>query len=301
MKERIYRISAGIPRTIALLSDLHAEDGSRAIKIIGRRRPDLIAVTGDLFLGYKAGEGDDLTDLQPQVIPFLRSCVELAPTYVSLGNHEWMLSPADFHVLKSTGARLLDNEWIRDEHTGLLIGGLTSAMVMDYRRFRQKYDPKIRYPEERRHIDGVLLHPEAGWLQKFEQQQGYKILLCHHPEYWSLKPPMLRDHPIDLVLAGHAHGGQIRLFGHGLFSPGQGILPPFTRGVFPLLQEAFLKARTGSWLSPQGCQTPPPAPSPASSIRGKSSRSICIELSTDISKHVRMKTKKPLFNSFEFR
>ena len=232
MKERIYRISAGIPRTIALLSDLHAEDGSRAIKIIGRRRPDLIAVTGDLFLGYKAGEGDDLTDLQPQVIPFLRSCVELAPTYVSLGNHEWMLSPADFHVLKSTGARLLDNEWIRDEHTGLLIGGLTSAMVMDYRRFRQKYDPKIRYPEERRHIDGVLLHPEAGWLQKFEQQQGYKILLCHHPEYWSLKSPMLRDHPIDLVLAGHAHGGQIRLFGHGLFSPGQGILPPFTRGVF---------------------------------------------------------------------
>lgn len=37
--------------------------------------------------------------------------------------------------------------------------------------------------------------------------------------------------PIDLVLSGHAHGGQIRLFGQGLFAPGQGILPKYTSGV----------------------------------------------------------------------
>ena len=43
---------------------------------------------------------------------------------------------------------------------------------------------------------------------------------------------MLRDHPIDLVLSGHAHGGQIRLFGQGLYSPGQGPLPRYTGGVF---------------------------------------------------------------------
>ncbi len=232
MKERIYRIRAGIPRTIALLSDLHAEDGNRAVKILERRRPDLIAVTGDLFLGYKPKEGDNLTVLQPKVLPFLRSCAALAPTYISLGNHEWLLSPTDFRAMRSTGALLLDNEWIRDEHTGLLIGGLTSGMVMDYRRFRRKHDPGIRYPEEKRHIDGVQLHPDVRWLKKFEQQQGYKVLLCHHPECWSLEEPLLRDHPIDLVLAGHAHGGQIRLFGHGLYSPGQGFLPRYTEGVF---------------------------------------------------------------------
>jgi predicted MPP superfamily phosphohydrolase len=43
---------------------------------------------------------------------------------------------------------------------------------------------------------------------------------------------MLRDHPIDLVLSGHAHGGQIRLFGRGLFSPGQGLLPFYTGGIY---------------------------------------------------------------------
>ena len=56
--------------------------------------------------------------------------------------------------------------------------------------------------------------------------------MCHHPEYWCMQPPMLKDHPIDLVLSGHAHGGQIRLFGQGLFAPGQGLLPRYTGGLY---------------------------------------------------------------------
>ena len=232
MKERIYRIRAGIPNTIALLSDLHGKDGHEALEILRRRQPAMIAVTGDLFLGYKVEEGANLVDLQPKVLPFIQSCADLAPTYISLGNHEWLASPSDFRALKSTGAVLLDNEWVRDEKTGLAVGGLTSAMVMDYRRFRKKHTPDLRYPEEKRHIDGILLRPSDKWLRAFEAQDGYKILLCHHPEYWSLQTPWLMDHPIDLVLSGHAHGGQIRLFGRGLYSPGQGFLPRYTGGVF---------------------------------------------------------------------
>ena len=53
-------------------------------------------------------------------------------------------------------------------------------------------------------------------------------LLCHHPEYW---PRYVRDLPVDLTLSGHAHGGQIRLFGQGLFAPGQGLFPRYTSGV----------------------------------------------------------------------
>ena len=232
MKERIYRIHAGIPHTLALLSDLHGKDGSQALEILRHRRPSLIFIAGDLFLGYKAKEGDSLIALQPGVIPFVGSCVELAPTYISLGNHEWLASPSDFRALQSSGAVLLDNDWTRDEKTGLVVGGLTSAMTMDYRRFRKKHSRIFRYPEEKRHIDGLILHPSVRWLQAFEAQEGYKVLLCHHPEYWSLQTPMLRDHPIDLVLSGHAHGGQIRLFGRGLYAPGQGILPRYTGGVF---------------------------------------------------------------------
>ena len=254
MKERIYRIRAGIPHTIALLSDLHGKDGREALQILRRRRPSLIAVTGDLFLGYKTKEGDDLADLQPAVLPFIRGCAELAPTYISLGNHEWTASPADYQALKSAGAVLLDNEWTRDQETGLLMGGLTSAMVMDYRRFRRKHAPDIPYPDDMRHIDGLILHPSTRWLRAFEEQEGYKILLCHHPEYWSLRTPMLKNHPIDLVLSGHAHGGQIRLFGRGLYSPGQGILPRYTGGVF--------RGPHGSLVISRGLSNTAPRPIP---------------------------------------
>ena len=242
MKERIYRVRAGIPHTIALLSDLHGKDGREILEILTRRRPYLTAVSGDLFLDH-AQEGDSLIDLQPKVVPLLRGCAELAPTYISLGNHEWLASPADILALQSTGAVLLDNEWVRDEGTGLLIGGLTSAMVMDFRRFRKKHTPEHPYPKAKRHVDGLVLHPSVKWLRTFEEQDGYKVLLCHHPEYWCLQTPMLRDHPIDLVLSGHAHGGQIRLFGHGLYSPGQGFLPRYTGGVYTGPQGRLIVSR----------------------------------------------------------
>ena len=54
------------------------------------------------------------------------------------------------------------------------------------------------------------------------------VLLAHHPE-------RIEDYAstgVDLVLSGHAHGGQVRLFGQGLFSPDQGVLPRYTSGVY---------------------------------------------------------------------
>ena len=71
----------------------------------------------------------------------------------------------------------------------------------------------------------------SDWLSEFERQKGYKILLCHHPEYWSLREPYLLSRRIDLVLSGHAHGGQFRFLGQGVYAPGQGWFPKFTSGV----------------------------------------------------------------------
>ena len=52
--------------------------------------------------------------------------------------------------------------------------------------------------------------------------------MCHHPEVY-------RDHVagrnIDFTVCGHAHGGQIQLFGRGLYAPGQGFFPKLTHGI----------------------------------------------------------------------
>ena len=47
-----------------------------------------------------------------------------------------------------------------------------------------------------------------------------------------MREPMLKNRNIDLVLSGHAHGGQIRIFGQGIFAPGQGVLPKYIKGVY---------------------------------------------------------------------
>ena len=121
--------------------------------------------------------------------------------------------------------------------TRILVGGLTSGFAMSYRSFRDQVNSTrseneyIRYPERKRPRDIGRYPTDSSWLDDFAGEDGYKILLCHHPEYWSLREPMLRDKRIDLVLSGHAHGGQWRILGRGVYAPGQGILPKYTSGV----------------------------------------------------------------------
>ena len=69
--------------------------------------------------------------------------------------------------------------------------------------------------------------PDTAWLDDFAAQPGLKVCLSHHPEYFPLIPRV-----VDLMLSGHAHGGQWRFFGHGVWSPGQGFLPRWTKCVY---------------------------------------------------------------------
>lgn len=248
-KKHIIRIPSEVRCRIGLVSDLHNADGSSALKILRAGRPDLIAVVGDLFMGYLRGEERGLIRTQKNIMPFVRGCADIAPTFISLGNHEWLAAESDLRALARAGAVILDSSWIEfplnsgdseaeaspknAKRAGkrLLIGGMTSGMLTDFREFREQYGKKVPYPHEVRHTNSVRIVPESVWLDDFEAQDGYKILLCHHPEYWRLQQPMLAERRIDLVLSGHAHGGQIRLFGHGLYAPGQGILPKYTGGI----------------------------------------------------------------------
>lgn len=133
-------------------------------------------------------------------IAFLTDAAKLLPTFFSLGNHEARqekyakLKTALYH----TGAEILINRHVRFGE--VWIGGW--------------YDP------------AVVKEPER--LSALEREEGAKILLCHKPEQYMKR---MRARDFDLVVAGHAHGGQIRIFDQGLYAPGQGILPKLTRGV----------------------------------------------------------------------
>ena len=67
----------------------------------------------------------------------------------------------------------------------------------------------------------------AQW-QTNELDDVCTILICHCPEVLDTS---LELYQFDLVLSGHAHGGQVRIGSQGLWSTSQGFLPKYTSGV----------------------------------------------------------------------
>ena len=192
---------------------------------------------------YGGRPEDDRSPLETQtyVLPFLSACASITPTFMSLGNHEWMLDEEDLDMIRSTGVTVLDNNWrpITVGGKEIILAGLTSGYVTDYRAFRAESGSPDRYPRQES-ISGIggatrasAHKPETEWLSDFATQPGYHILLSHHPEYFPLIPDS-----VDLILSGHAHGGQIRMYNPfrrewvGTWSPGQGWWPRYTKGVY---------------------------------------------------------------------
>ena len=198
------------PTRLAVASDLHGAKPTRILKALAQQKPDLILIPGDL--------GDD-KDLRETDAPyhFLTECAKIAPTSYSLGTHEiacyhkgnpWrhpLPIPVTDEIrnrIQNTGATLLENSAVR--HGELTLCGLTSG------------------------INGKQNAPDPQALSRFDAADGYRILLCHHPEYFA---PHISKTSIDLTVCGHAHGGQWRLLGRGIYAPGQGLLPKYTAGL----------------------------------------------------------------------
>ena len=224
MIETTWRIP-GAPR-LALLGDFHNGDVAPILAALEKRRPEIVCVVGDMVSGRVPKEGL-LVEEQANVLPFLRGCAAVAPTFLSLGNHEAALCEEDFAAMRATGVHLLDNAFASVALGGrrIVLCGVTSHYVLDSRAFRAKHPSRERYPHRERDTDwSPVRSPDLGFLA--HRPEGYTILLSHHPEYYPLLPKA------DLVLSGHAHGGQWRVFGHGVFAPGQGWWPKWTRGVY---------------------------------------------------------------------
>ena len=238
MIEKNYGISGDIFLTIAHISDLHNKDGRQAIESMRNRKPDIIVITGDLVLRRRPTDDMLIVQSEKNVLPFLSECAQIAPTYMSLGNHEVMLNQDDFELIAQTGVELLDNRFVKTDK--YVIGGLTSAYVSRYRRELEEMEAGEKAAEGTKAGRYLIPKPfwrprmqesDYAWIDTFVKVPRYRILLSHHPEYWCLEEPMLINRNIDLVLSGHAHGGQFRLFGQGFFAPGQGWFPKYTSGI----------------------------------------------------------------------
>ena len=71
--------------------------------------------------------------------------------------------------------------------------------------------------------------PDTAWLPELANRPEFRLLMCHHPEYFRR---CIAPFDIDLTVAGHAHGGQVRIGKQGVYSPGQGLLPRLTSGFY---------------------------------------------------------------------
>ncbi len=227
MKDSI--IFLDVPFSIALLSDFHNIKSEHIINSLCVHKPEMIAITGDIFYKCNSISKETMCKKQKNVIPFLKECSLIAKTFLSLGNHEWAISDEDISTIESNDVTLLDNSWVNWNNAW--IGGFTSDKVTEYRLFRKiakcgmssVVSKKDMYSTLRK--SGIPNQIDTKWLNK--SLDGFKIVLCHHPEYYKYIPD-----DVNVVLSGHAHGGQIRLFGKGIYAPGQGFFPKYTMGVY---------------------------------------------------------------------
>lgn len=176
-------------------SDLHGCDNAPLFEAVKNIPHDAILVGGDLVhneKNYRRG------------LEFLKEVSAHSKCFVCLGNHDSCYPGEIRNEVKKSGATLLDNSHV--EFRSILLGSLTSG---------EFYMP-----------DKV---PDIAWLEKFSKLDGFKLLLCHRPEYFS---KYIKKLSIDLTLSGHAHGGQWRVAGRGIYAPGQGIFPKYTSGMY---------------------------------------------------------------------
>lgn len=92
--------------------------------------------------------------------------------------------------------------------------------------------------------------PQAGQKQleacgkaAAENERAYRILLCHRPE----RTDAYAESGFELVLCGHAHGGQVRVpyLVNGLYAPNQGLFPKYAGGCYQLENDVSMIVSRG--------------------------------------------------------
>ncbi len=175
---------------ILQVSDFHADNVPGLVTEIKNEMPDIIVSTGDL------------ADDKGSFLPSVRLCehlVDIAPVYAVTGNHDlWRADYEEFErITTNIGVKTL-----RSERVTLNRGSSEIALY------------GIDDPFSRKSVRASANIKTA--ISKLERCDSYEILLFHRANLFDY----IKNYAFDLVIAGHMHGGQVRLpTGQGLVSP----------------------------------------------------------------------------------
>lgn len=194
---------------IAHVSDLHnaqmGKDHQKLLSMLQDAEPDMIAITGDLIDSRRTN-----VDI---ALEFVQEAVKIAPCYYVTGNHESRVQ--EYEELKNAmveaGVIILEDEQtqISIDQDCITVIGVNDPSFQPEGDSEMVMDAKL----ETLHTDG----------------DGFTMLLSHRPELFDTYAAQ----DLDLVLTGHAHGGQFRLpFIGGLVAPHQGLFPKYDAGSY---------------------------------------------------------------------
>ena len=203
---------------IVELADLHGRvfgrGSRRLLAAVRRAEPDLICIDGDLF--------DEHTDLA-MLPPLLRGLCAIAPVYYVTGNHEWRV-PGLRGILaqmRACGVTVLQDDWrvLRRGEDALVLAGTDDPC-----------GPAERKPPAELIAD---IRAEAG-------EAAFLLLLTHRND----QLPQWSALGVQAVLAGHCHGGVVRLpFVGGLFGTDRRLFPAWDAGLYRQGETALYVSR----------------------------------------------------------
>lgn len=200
------------PVRIVQISDLHSdgygENMSELINAIDAAKPDIIVLTGDIY-------NEDCDNANTRAL--LKSIGGRYPCYYAAGNHEFQTpSWSEYSAeAESYGVNVLAGE--NAKVCGITICGAA-----------QSADRSLSWNE--------------SVLRCSESADGYSVLLYHFPE----EIEKLRSYGcFDLILSGHAHGGQWRVpfLINGIFAPNEGLFPKYAGGRYDFEDSTMIVSR----------------------------------------------------------
>lgn len=209
------KIKEGQGMRLLMLSDLHSciygENQYQLMSRIIREQPDCILLCGDIV--------DDKTP-RDGARQLLQQITKIAPCYYVSGNHEFWSGQADeiFDMIEAYGVQVLRNEQetITINDISFTLCGVDDPAATGTRR-AGSYGEAEAYKQT------------LAQFQNLDAEQ-LCVLLAHRPEYID----EYAKYPFDLVLCGHAHGGQWRIphLLNGLIAPNQGLFPKYAGGQY---------------------------------------------------------------------